>query len=73
MNFGVALDLLIIGYRDYIRLPHWKSDVKIRIQRPDSNSKMNFPYLYVESRYSNVPWIPTQVEMMSVNWFGGND
>lgn len=73
MNFGVALDLLLIGYRDYIRLPNWKEDVKIRIQRPDSNSKMTSPYLYIESRYGKVPWIPTQVEITSNNWFGGND
>lgn len=49
----------------YIRIDKWKEDVKIKIQWPDKNSKMTAPYLYVESRYGRVPWVPTQIEMLS--------
>ena len=49
----------------YIRIDKWKEDVKVKIQWPDKNSKMTAPYLYVESRYGMVPWIPTQIEMLS--------
>lgn len=50
----------------YIRIESkWKEDVKVKIQWPDKHSKMTAPYLYVESRYGMVPWIPTQIEMLS--------
>ena len=49
----------------YIRIDKWKEDVKVKIQWPDKQSKMTAPYLYVESRYGMVPWIPTQIEMLS--------
>lgn len=52
----------------YMRLSHWSSDVQIKVQIPDENSKMTAPYLYVESRYGRVPWIPTQIEMFSDKW-----
>ena len=51
-----------------MRLPRWSREVQVRIRIPDENSKMTHPYLYVHSRYGNVPWIPTQVEMFSREW-----
>lgn len=66
LSFGHALELLKTGHA--IRLPHWKSDVRIKLQTPDAYSKMTAPYLYVESRYGRVPWIPTQIELLSNNW-----
>jgi len=51
-----------------MRLPHWKEDVIIKIQFPDEHSKMTTPYLYVESRFGRVPWIPTQIELFSREW-----
>lgn len=51
-----------------MRLPKWSSDVQIRVQIPDMFSKMTHPYLFAHSRYGNVPWIPTQVEMFSEEW-----
>lgn len=49
----------------YIRIDKWSEDVKVKIQWPDKNSKMTAPYLYVESRYGKVPWVPTQIEMLT--------
>jgi len=51
-----------------IRLENWSPDVKIKVQTSDLNSKMTHSYLYVESRYGKVPWLPTQVELFSVEW-----
>ncbi len=51
-----------------MRLPQWKSDVVIRIQRPDKNSKMTAPYLYVKSRFGMVPWKETMIELFSNEW-----
>lgn len=49
----------------YFRCDKWSEDVKVKIQWPDKNSKMTAPYLYVESRYGKVPWVPTQIEMLT--------
>lgn len=51
-----------------MRLPHWKPDVVIRVQYPDEHSKMTHPYLYVSSRFGNVPWKETYVELFAENW-----
>ena len=48
MNFGAALEAMRNGMA--VRLPHWSPEVKILIQKPDENSKMTAPYLYVQSR-----------------------
>ena len=66
MNFGGALDALRAGKA--VRLPHWKSDVRIKLQTPDEHSKMTAPYLYVESRFGCVPWVVTQIELLSAEW-----
>ena len=68
MNFSQAFDTVSQREGAFMRLPQWKEDVKIRAQFPDEYSKMSHPYLYVESRFGNVPWIPTQVEMFSNKW-----
>lgn len=66
LPFSAALELLKHGLS--VRLPHWKPDVRIKIQLPDEHSKMTHPYLYVESRFGCVPWVITQVELMSNSW-----
>lgn len=66
MTFSEALDALKKGKA--VRLPHWKGDVRILLQTPDEHSKMTTPYLYVESRFGRVPWVVTQVELLSNVW-----
>lgn len=71
MSFGRAFNFInnpVTKDKMGMRLPHWKEDVVIRIQFPDENSKMTAPYLYVESRFGRVPWIPTQIELFSKDW-----
>ena len=51
-----------------IRLIDWENEVFISIQKPDLNSKMTAPYMYVTSKYGLVPWMPTQIEIMSDKW-----
>jgi hypothetical protein len=51
-----------------MRLPAWSEDVIIRVQKPDENSKMTAPYLYVESRFGKVPWKETMIELFSDKW-----
>ncbi len=66
MNFGDALEQVKKGKA--MRLPRWSEDVIIKCQRPDENSKMTAPYLYVESRFGLVPWKETMIELFSENW-----
>lgn len=69
MPFHEALKYLLTENATLgIFLPHWGKDVCIKCQRPDENSKMTHPYLYVSSRYGMVPWMPTQVELFSEKW-----
>lgn len=65
-SFGRAMEFMRDGKA--VRLSHWKTDVSIRIQIPDANSKMTHPYFYVTSIRGMVPWIPTMVEMFSTEW-----
>lgn len=66
MNFGEALEQVKSGKG--MRLPQWSTDVVIRAQYPDENSKMTAPYLYVTSRYGKVPWKETMIELFSEDW-----
>lgn len=66
MSFGDALTAMRAGKA--VRLPHWSPEVKILLQKPDEHSKMTAPYLYVQSRFGRVPWNPTQVELLSMEW-----
>lgn len=65
-TFGCVLGALKEGMA--ARLPHWKHDVRIMLQVPDAHSKMTHAYMYVQSRFGCVPWIPTQVELLSEEW-----
>ena len=66
MSFGAALEAMKNGKA--VRLPHWSPEVKIQLQKPDEHSMMTHAYLYVRSRFGCVPWIPTQVELLSMDW-----
>jgi hypothetical protein len=68
LTFGMAFDAIKNKLFDGMRLPQWKSDVIIKVQFPDENSKMTAPYLYVESRFGRVPWKETMIELFSENW-----
>lgn len=71
MSFGRAFNHInnpITKDKMGMRLSHWKEDVVIRIQFPDEDSKMSAPYLYVESRFGRVPWMPNQIEIFSRDW-----
>lgn len=71
MSFGEAFEAVqgrTFGTVVAMRLPHWGEDVKVSAQIPDGHSKMTAPYLYVSSRFGNVPWMPTQIELFSREW-----
>lgn len=67
MKFTEAFEDLQNGSHG-MRLPKWGEDVIIRLQRPDENSANTHAYLYVESLFGRVPWMPTVPELFSEEW-----
>ena len=65
-TFGEAIEYMRTGGK--VRLLKWSEEVFITLQEPDSRSKMTAPYFYVTSRFGLVPWIPTMIEMLSIEW-----
>ncbi len=66
VSFGDALKAMLNNRA--VVLPYWSDDVHLFIQKPDKNSKMTHPYIYVTSRFGKVPWVATQVELLSTEW-----
>ena len=66
VNFGIVIEQLKKG--NTAKLPYWSDDVFIELQIPDEHSKMTHPYIYVTSRFDRVPWVATQVEILSEKW-----
>jgi hypothetical protein len=74
-DFGWALQQLRQGKR--LRRANWNGKgMWIEMQRPDENSKMTLPYVYIEypakhPAYpygSRVPWLASQTDMLSEDW-----
>lgn len=65
-GFDKAIKYLKEGLK--VRREIWSDDVFIEAQFPDENSKMTAPYLYVHSRYGNVPWKETMIEIFAEDW-----
>lgn len=66
MDIGQAIGRMRQGAA--VRLPHWSREVKLQLQVPDANSKMTAPYIYAISRFGLVPWVATQIELLSQDW-----
>lgn len=44
-------------------------DQWVEIQRPDENSKMTEPYIYIKNQQGGiVPWLASQGDMMAEDW-----
>lgn len=65
-TFGLAVEAMKKGL--IVVLPYWSDDVFLSIQMPDEHSKMTSPYIYVTSRFGTVPWVATQIEILSEKW-----
>ena len=65
-GFDTAIKYLKAGIK--VRRKVWSDDVYIDTQFPDEYSKMSHPYLYVHSRYGNVPYKETMVEIFAEDW-----
>lgn len=68
MDFGMALDSLKAGRR--VSRTGWNGrGMWIKLQRPDDNSKMSRPYLYMRTVNGDlVPWVASQSDLLGDDW-----
>ena len=77
MDFGKALHELKCG-RQVAREGWNGKGIFIELQRPDENSKMTSPYIFIDTTglqtdnkaapKSRVPWLPSQTDMLADDW-----
>jgi len=68
MNFGEALTLVKAGIK--VSRAGWNGKgMWIEIQRPDANSKMTLPYLFLNYPHGDVvPWLASQTDLLQEDW-----
>ena len=74
MDFADALKALKEGYR--VQNKCWNGPgMYLALQTPDEHSKMGCPYIYINMPKEHplypgkmVPWIPSQLDLMSDGW-----
>lgn len=74
MNFGQALDHLKAGGK--VSRSGWNgAGLWLELQRPDDNSKMTLPYIYINypldaktTPGAKVPWLASQTDMLAEDW-----
>jgi len=68
MTFSEVLELLKQGKR--VRNRGWNGEnMYIALQRPNKNSKMTMPYIYIKTPCGDlIPWLPSQYDLLSDGW-----
>lgn len=68
MDFGQAIKDLKEGRR--VTRPGWNGKhMYLELQRPDANSKMTLPYIYMFTADAQlVPWLASQTDMLAEDW-----
>lgn len=68
MNFGMALDALKRG--SMVQREGWNGKgMWLNLQRPDENSKMTEPYIYMKTAQDGqIPWMASQADMLAEDW-----
>lgn len=67
-DFGVALTQLKSGFK--VARAGWNGKgMWLALQRPDANSKMTLPYIYMSTVTGDlVPWLASQTDMLAEDW-----
>lgn len=76
-DFGSAIQMMKAGKR--VRRRGWNGKgIFLELQRPDENSKMTHPYIYIDTTglqtdnpdapKNRVPWLASQTDMLSEDW-----
>lgn len=69
MEFGAVLDALKMGAQ--AARSGWNGKgMWIKLQVPDTNSKMRRPYIYLNPVCGElVPWVASQSDLLSDDWY----
>jgi len=73
LSFTQAFELLRTTSGNYMRLPEWEPDVKLRMMWPEGFCGMTYPFLYVAGRFRETPWNCSEAERSSEEWEVGFD
>lgn len=65
MNFGSAFENLRTGFCESMRLPDWGENVYVKYNEKPVGG---MPYLELHSGDIIVPWHPSTLDIMSMNW-----
>ena len=68
MNFGEAIEAMKNGKK--VARNGWNGrGMWLAIQMPDTYSKMQLPYIYMNTAQSQlVPWLASQTDMLADDW-----
>lgn len=68
LDFGDALAVLRAGGR--VARRGWNGrGMWLALQRPDANSKMTLPYIYMSTVTGDlVPWLASQTDLLAEDW-----
>jgi hypothetical protein len=68
MGFGEALEALKLGHR--VCRAGWNGKgMWLELQKPDDQSKMTLPYIFMKTADDNlVPWLASQTDMLAEDW-----
>lgn len=77
VNFGLAIEELKAGRKCFRKGWNGKG-IFIELQRPDENSRMSSPYIFIDTTgletenenapKSRVPWLASQTDMLAEDW-----
>lgn len=67
-DFGEALEQIKLGKK--VARAGWNGkNMYLELQKPDENSKMTLPYIYMKTADDNlVPWLASQTDLLSSDW-----
>lgn len=75
MNLGQAIEAMKEGKK--VRRAGWNgTGMHLQLQRPDANSKMERPYVFIKPPYGadgyhsggRVPWVCSQTDLLGEDW-----
>lgn len=67
-DFSDALNAIKVGRR-MMRIGWNGKGMYVEIQKPDVNSKMSLPYIYMRTaQRALVPWVASQTDLLANDW-----
>ena len=73
MSFSLALEILKDGGK--VQREGWNGrGMWLKLQKPDYNSKMTLPYIYMKTADDQlVPWLASQTDLLASDWKFASD